>query len=374
MSITKTNKKKNGLQGYRVRVSWTDSKGNHRVERAAYGLEEAKRLEMALQSEHNSTTQGTRITFNELIPLYLEEKKYKVRETSLDREEKKIKLFITPFFGDMQVRKVTIKELTEWKMSIEKEDYSLNYKKDMYKHLRSIFRYAVNMDYIYINPMDRLENFKDAYEEQTNIDFYTTDEFKAFKKAMDDRLFNVKQQEQLRELTFYAFFITLFYSGARKGELLALTWNDYDGDSINITKSLTQKLKGEDRVTPPKNKSSNRKVKLPSPNKEVLNGLKKAYKSIPNFNDDMFIFGGQRCIRDTSISNYNIEVSKMAKIKHIRIHDFRHSHASALAHAGVNIQEIAHRLGHSNVNITWNTYSHLYPSAEDIAVNVLNKI
>ena len=61
-------------------------------------------------------------------------------------------------------------------------------------------------------------------------------------------------------------------------------------------------------------------------------------------------------------------------MKTIRIHDFRHTHASLLANEGINIQEIARRLGHSKIEITWNIYSHLYPREEERAVAVLDSI
>lgn len=58
-------------------------------------------------------------------------------------------------------------------------------------------------------------------------------------------------------------------------------------------------------------------------------------------------------------------------MKHITIHEFRHSHASVLCNAGVNIKEIARRLGHSDVETTLKTYSHLYPAEEERAVKIL---
>ena len=61
-------------------------------------------------------------------------------------------------------------------------------------------------------------------------------------------------------------------------------------------------------------------------------------------------------------------------LRRMNNHDFRHSHASLLANEGINIQEIARRLGHSKIEITWNTYSHLYPKEEDRAVSILNRI
>ena len=44
------------------------------------------------------------------------------------------------------------------------------------------------------------------------------------------------------------------------------------------------------------------------------------------------------------------------------------------AYEGINIQEVARRLGHSDVNMTWNTYSHLYPREEERALKILNEI
>ena len=60
--------------------------------------------------------------------------------------------------------------------------------------------------------------------------------------------------------------------------------------------------------------------------------------------------------------------------KRIRIHFFRHSNVSVLANGGINIREIARRLGHAKVELTWNTYSHLYPREQEKAVDILNKI
>ena len=66
--------------------------------------------------------------------------------------------------------------------------------------------------------------------------------------------------------------------------------------------------------------------------------------------------------------------AQSANIKVIRIHDFRHSHASYLINEGINIQEIARRLGHADVSITVKTYAHLYPKESERALNALNKL
>ena len=160
----------------------------------------------------------------------------------------------------------------------------------------------------------------------------------------------------------------------RKGEIHALTWNDYKDGYISITKSLTQKLKGDDRITPPKNKSSVRTIQVPLPLKKILDEHYNRCKEIDGFSNDLYICGGLKPLRDTTLENANIKFANEAGIKKIRIHDFRHSHASLLANEGINIQEVARRLGHSNVTITWQTYSHLYPKEEERAIAVLNKV
>ena len=162
--------------------------------------------------------------------------------------------------------------------------------------------------------------------------------------------------------------------GMRKGEIFALQWSDIKGTNMSITKSITQKLKGEDRVTPPKNRSSIRTIEIPEPLITVLNDHKLRCMQFDNFSDDMYICGRERPVRDTTVQTMNEKFATAAGVKKIRIHDFRHSHASLLANEGINIQEIARRLGHSNVEITLRTYSHLYPRESERAIGILNEI
>ncbi len=160
----------------------------------------------------------------------------------------------------------------------------------------------------------------------------------------------------------------------RKGEIFALKWSDITDNYLSVTRSITQKLIGDDRETPPKNKSSIRTLQMPKPLIDILIEHKERYKNYPGFTDDFRICGGIKPIRDSSVSKANENIAKAARLKKIRIRDFRHSHVSLLANEGINIQEIARRPGHANIETTWNTYSHLYPREEERAIEILNKI
>lgn len=267
----------------------------------------------------------------------------------------------------------------EWKNNIEVcksqktgKPLSLKTKQNIYSCFRTVLNYGVKMCYIPVNNLTKLSNFKDPnIAPKKEMDFYTPEEYKKFSKAAYDI---AKNSDKIVDWDYYVFFSIAFYTGLRKGEIFALKWSDIDGEYLSVTRSITQKLKGEDRETPPKNKSSVRELHMPKPLIDILNEHKERYKLNNGFSEDYRICGGAKPIRDSSVTKANENIAKAAGIKKIRIHDFRHSHASLLANEGINIQEIARRLGHSDTSMTWNTYSHLYPREEDRAVEVLNKI
>ena len=208
------------------------------------------------------------------------------------------------------------------------------------------------------------------------MSFYTPEEFKKFIEiAKRQAIEKQKKEKNMYEWNFYVFFNIAYYTGLRKGEIHALRWNDIDNDYLSVKHSITQKLKGKTDVeTPPKNKSSRRTLQIPLPLVKILKEHKKGQMQLPNFSEDNRVLGDSKCLRDTTIQKRNMLYSSLAKVKTIRIHDFRHSHASLLANMGINIQEIARRLGHSNVEMTWNTYAHLYPKEEEKAIAILNEV
>jgi integrase len=95
-----------------------------------------------------------------------------------------------------------------------------------------------------------------------------------------------KEPNNIYHWNYYVFFNIAFYTSARKGEIHALKWSDIYGDTIHIRRSITQKLKGGDRETPPKNKSSNRNVQVPLPLKNVLDEHYKRYQLADGFTDE----------------------------------------------------------------------------------------
>ncbi len=375
MPITKTNNKKDGLQQYRVRINYVDQFGKpHNRAKLVYGLAEAKQAEKDLLEEIGKEKPATaRMTVQQLYDEYILAKENEVRYSSLVKIKNCITKGVLPTLSDKQIAKLTVKQMQEWKNETAKIGFAQTTLRNYYGEFRQMLNYAVKMGYIPKSPLTIVGNFKESFElkPKDKIQYYTAEQFIKFiteaKKA-------AQEKGTINEWSYYVFFNIAFYTGARKGEIYALKWSDIDGNIMHIRRSIAQKYGKGNIETPPKNKSSYRDLQIPAPLMEILLEQKERQLQDENFTEEYRICGGIDCIRDSTVTNKNVEYANKAGLPHIRVHDFRHTHATLLVNEGINIQEIARRLGHSNVEITWNTYSHLYPREEERAVNILDRI
>lgn len=367
-------KNKDGVYKYKVRVNYTDSFGNHKqLTRTAWGAREAKELERQLTQQTDSHSITTGITLSTLFSEYCNSIQHEIRQTSLEKKQTIFKLHIEPVLGSKQLTHLNTKTLSDWKTYINEKGLRLQTRKNLYTEFRALLNYAVKMEYLSTNPLLKVGNFRDAYEEKPEIQFYTPEEFKLFRDAA------LITAEQTGYYDYYVFFCIAYYTGARKGEIHALRWSSIDNDYFSIKKSITQKLKGGDVETPPKNKSSIRTIQIPLPLMKILTEHKSRQQNAilsigQKWSEDGFICGYYKSLRDSSLENENIKYAKASQQKKIRIHDFRHSHASLLINNGINALEIARRLGHSTVDQTLKTYSHLFPKESERALEILNSI
>ena len=168
-------------------------------------------------------------------------------------------------------------------------------------------------------------------------------------------------------------FNTLFFTGLRKGEALALKFDDILNNQLNINKSLTKEFFNGKRIEiTPKTKGSIRKVFIDKKLKKELLNLKKHYYNLYGFFDNNFyVFGGVKPIATTTLERKKNTYCELANVKIIRIHDFRHSHATMLYDKNVNIKIIQARLGHSSISTTLNTYVHIDKEKEKRVLRTL---
>ena len=96
----------------------------------------------------------------------------------------------------------------------------------------------------------------------------------------------------------------------------------------------------------------------------------------PVWQDSGFVFTDLegRPLDPIRVSKAFAKVSKVAGIKGVRLHDLRHTHASLMLKAGVHPKVVSERLGHSSINITLDTYSHVLPGVQDEATELFSKL
>lgn len=282
--------------------------------------------------------------FEDFWKMYCADMETRLREHTMRTKKYIVELKILPYFGDKRVNDITAADIRQWQNELIKMGYSPTYLKTINNQLSAIFNYAVRYYDLKSNPCAKAGSMGKSKAEEMN--FWTGEEFRKFiDSVMNKRL-------------SYMAFMTLYWTGMRMGELLALNPKDIDLEkrTISITKSY-QRLGKKDVITPPKTPKSKRVITIP----EFLAA------DIKDYMDSLYDL--QENDRLFPITKYYLEHEmqrgiKESGVKRIRVHDLRHSHASMLIELGFSPLEIANRLGHEKVETTLNTYAHLYPNKQ----------
>ena len=183
--------------------------------------------------------------------------------------------------------------------------------------------------------------------------FWTKEEYLTFSRAMMNK-----------EESYHAFEI-LYWCGIRLGELLALTAEDFDFEkkTLRINKSY-QRIKGKDVITTPKTKKSNRVLTLPD---FLAEEMQDYISRLPYLKVDDRIF----TITKSGLHHEIDRGCRETGVKRIRVHDLRHSHVSMLIEMGFSAVDIANRVGHESVKVTYR-YAHMFPNKDLMIAKKLN--
>ena len=188
-----------------------------------------------------------------------------------------------------------------------------------------------------------------------------------------------------REATwpYYYLFYTLLFTGLRRSEALALNWGNIDLDLcvLSVTQSLHKLSGGKYVMSPPKTRKSRRQVTL-SPSLALLLRQYKEQAETQRLllgktlKDSDFVFAHPdgRPLDPSTVTHAFLKVTRRAQLEGLRLHDLRHSYASLMLAAGVNIKAISQSMGHANIGITLDTYSHLLPSMGKTAAERFDRL
>lgn len=226
---------------------------------------------------------------------------------------------------------------------------------------------AVRWNILARNPADAVDVPRPTRREMTTLS-----------PEQAQQLVQVLQDDPLGPL-----YLTALYTGARRGELIALRWQDVDLErgTIQITRTA-QRIRGKGVVwSEPKTAKSRRMIVLPDGAVELLwthrkRQLEQRLRMGPLYEDHDLVFARPdgKPYNAEHVTQHFALIVKRAGLPHIRLHDLRHTHATWLLQQGVHPKVVAERLGHSTTMVTMDVYSHVLPTMQVEAARTIDRM
>jgi Site-specific recombinase XerD len=293
-------------------------------------------------------------TFKQLYDVWIDAYKLTVKQSTYIAVINNFKIHILPEFGNIRLDKLTTtycqKVINAWHKNTKICAY-------LKTRTNQVLRYALSKELIKSNPMANIIMPR-AKERERNTKFYNKEQLSDFLVTVKD--YNIK---------YYTFFHLLAYTGIRKGEALALQWQDIDtiNNTLSVNKTISTDLGGGACIQTPKTSYSKRIIQLDNKTLNILKEWRKYQRILYlklGFNtgsDTQYLFTTFKN-ELTVLSSPNVWLSRIlhkCNLSHITVHSFRHTHCSLLFEAGATIKETQERLGHTDIKTTMNIYTHV---------------
>lgn len=305
-----------------------------------------------------------RLTYKGLFELYLPLYAQTVKESTFYQFKRCIESKALPALGDVYLDKITPqlcqKAVNQWAKDTPGSFIRITI------WASKVLKYAFQIGLIDSNPFDRvIKPKKPAKKKKDN--FYTKDELETFLNGARDA-----------GMMQYTLFRLLAFSGMRIGELIALEWSDVDffRKTVSINKTLTLDKAGKSTVGSPKTSNSNRTIMLDDETVSILQNWRAEqarriiYLGNPR-NNLVFAREHGEHLANATIMNWNKKIAEKQGLRKIGLHGFRHTHASLCFEAGLTMQDVKDRLGHSNISTTMDIYTHVTKSRKEDSIQQL---
>lgn len=331
---------------WNCRISYRDEYGRVKTHQKRFDTKrEASNYETDFRRSL-STQVDNLITYQQVFDEYLKLAAENANENTIN-EKIRIKKVFFDELSEMRMTKISKKIYLDTWITISSLDYSVAYRNKAIAQLKSIANYA----YLYYdipNNAKLLKPIKKTSDDHKEMQVWDEEEFKQFISFVDSE-------------TMKALFHFMYYTGVRRGEALAVQKDDIKDGIVSINKSIKHFDGG---FLPLKTLSSVRDIQL---DKKTLSIISKMNKY-----DGPFLFGGSESIGISTVQRHFTNAKKKSKVSDIRLHDLRHSHASLLLNRGANIIAVSKRLGHSDVSMTLNVYTHLMEESQNELMKLLD--
>jgi len=308
---------------------------------------------------------------------YFDDAKIRIRESSYLTYLSQYNKSIKPYFKDKFIDEISVVDIENWKNVLISTGDKISTCNQYYVVFKEIFSFANRKYELNYNPVALSGRFKkrndEVIETKKKLRYIVYEQYCKFIEVIDDSM-------------WHCFFLTLYFTGMRKGEMLALNWKDIDFNrnviSINKTISFVTKS-GKCKITATKN-CLNREITMSKKLKEELKSYKEIVKQYGDYSDDWYVFGNGDVLTDYQVHKHKDDYFKLAGMEKetITIHEFRHSHVSLCINEYLKSGQtdstkfflmMSNRMGHS-LRVMQEVYMHLFPAVQDKIVDLLDNL
>ena len=307
-----------------------------------------KREALDYEAKHRTGgSESSRVAFREVMNKYYEYRKPKKRTS--DNQIAMLEIHFP--YMDKDITKISRQMMMEWVLDLDRKDLEPGTKNLILKVTKSIFKYGQDF-YELPNPAAGLKSFA-AGKKKNDMIVWTVPEFNRFIEHV-----------ALQEYRNYFYFV--YWTGLRRGEAAGLQYTDFDREkhTVHVWRQMTDH--GFDDLKTP---SSDRILTLPPTLWSFMLPILDARDE-----DHPFVFGGETCLPFTNIDYHMKAAIKKAGVKHITLHQMRHSFATNAISSGCDIVAVSRWLGHSSINMTLQVYTHLLQETADKMVATMESV
>lgn len=295
--------------------------------------------------------------FSKVCNDFLEYKRKEIKPNTFDDYSQVISNYLVPYYGDIPISYITPQAVEKFKIHLS-EKQSLKKTKSGKEHflsastqakiirvLRAIFRHPSTRQFI---NMDPTLGVRVPRQDRREHDYLNLSEVTRLLEASSD------PGEK-------ALFGTACFAGLRQGEIIALTWGDIDivSGTIYVKKTYDPKH----REGTPKTEKGKRIVPIPPVLVELLKEHKAKSKEIKP-DDLVFTSKNGKHLDSNNLTQRTLATAlQRAGIRKVDFQSLRHTFASLSIEAGTDPKTLQSLMGHSSINVTFDTYGHLFQSA-----------
>lgn len=324
------------------------------------GFKTKREAEQAFLKAEETYKNKNLMTFTDVYNLWKIIYKDTVKESTYKTTTDLFRLHILPTFGKAKFDDITYQVLQSY--AIKKSKELKNYK-ECISYMSLVFKHAIRLKQVDNNPCELVILPKEKQTKKVK-NYWNIDQVKSF--------LNYAQEDL--SIKWYLYFSMLLLTGMRRGEGLALTWSNVDLDNgiIKVRKTTTRGINGQ-IIDDVKTESSKRDIYI---SEELVNLLKQwKYKQVEIYGILPMVFNNKHkgYITQSHPQRYLDYVISKHDLPRITVHGLRHTHATLLFNANVDIKAAQERLGHSKYQVTMDIYTHLdNESKKETAKKIVN--